>query len=178
MFPLGFLKEGIPVQVAGGAAQRSGAPPAPVSPSAHKELLQGVGFAFLTFKILYVWGGGGMPFFCGFFFSLSLLNTYTLASNTESVTRRSPHRASSPLLFLRLRAAGQGRWGPADPNFRGQEEKSWASAQGPGRVGSLCGGPRAAERRDCSSTKRPRAISSPVTCCQFSEQWPQAGPGS
>lgn len=102
MFPLGFLKEGIRVQAAGGGAQRSGAPPAPVSPRAHKELLQAVGLAFLTFKILCVWGGGGMPFSCGFFFSLSLLNTYSLESNTESVTRRIPYRARSPLFVLQL----------------------------------------------------------------------------
>jgi len=70
-FPLSSLNEGIAVQVARGASQRSAGAPTPVSPSAHKELLQWVGFAFLTFKILYVWGGGGMPSFCGVFFPIN-----------------------------------------------------------------------------------------------------------
>lgn len=80
MFPLSFLNEGIPVQVARGATQRAGAPPMPVSPSAHKELLQWVGLAFLTFKILYVWGGGGMPFFCVFFFFFPFPFKYIFSS--------------------------------------------------------------------------------------------------
>lgn len=110
------------MQVAGGGAPRSGGLPTPVSPNAHKELLQWAGLAFFTFKILYFWDGGGMPFFCVcllLLFSLSLLNTYFLASNIESVTSRSLTRQVPRCPSFSREQQGRGGEGvrAGDPHF-------------------------------------------------------------
>ena len=67
--------------------------------------------------------------------------------------------------FPQLAAAGRGG-------------RSWAPAQGPGKAGSLSGGPRAAGEEGHSSTKGPRAMDNPVTFCLPLEPQPWAGLGS